>query len=806
MTPERLGPFLLYERLESDVADAYRARRVVAPGHLSAPLLVEVFRAAPRKTAEALVETAVWGARVAHPGVARILEVGTHRDRLYAVSELVRGRDLGAVLRAAASTRVAVSVPAALAIGAQLARLGREIHEERGGEDLLGAFRPRDIVLGFNGRVRVRARGTFDGPVSRETRDPFVAPELARGAQPGPRADAWTVARVLRAVLATDPEGRKTPKVSTLYKDSLGPILTGALARDPDARLSLMALERRLLDVLLDTADNPTRVVVELLEEQAGGALPREEESLTVDDLGSLASEPTAGPARELLFPRTSSAARARERVDTEVGPSPLAAAGDGDSSLFGRVLAEAEREIAEVSDDGEPFAFAASPHAEPSARAERSLQESLVADLDDGGHHHADLVDAELDVGDLDDPEPDDAELDVDLDAIARLSLDGESLGASASSPGAASADEVLSMAGTAVVDRPPALPASAHEDGDVFQAPSAATRVSRVSSRERSSVSRDQRSSPGSYPRGDPPETAPELAVFGARDKAAANRSGASDAEAELSRLDNVFTRTVRPAELLPELRGDASTGALRSGSKSGSGERPNDPSPARSSSQPSSTPSVPPLDPDKTAYLDNPAGAFESPAASGAEGGQAGHVPVVYDDDDEQLTERLPEDLIKEAIRLASQGRPPTGASSTSAAETNARDSNWGQPLVSVPGPERPDTTVLLPVHDVRQILSARGGLDAEMPEGQDPPTLDQLLPEDPELGLLVVEVPDGAVVFMNGDQRGKGRTVIEQLDRFASFVVRVHHRGHLPWTGTVTLQGMRAARIEPELRRR
>ena len=46
----------------------------------------------------ALLKTAEWGARVTHPGVARVLEVGRHEGSLYAVSELVEGKDLAAAL------------------------------------------------------------------------------------------------------------------------------------------------------------------------------------------------------------------------------------------------------------------------------------------------------------------------------------------------------------------------------------------------------------------------------------------------------------------------------------------------------------------------------------------------------------------------------------------------------------------------------------------------------------------------------------------------------------------------------------
>ncbi len=762
MPPARLGPFLLCARLDGHDVEAYRARRVIATGHLSAPLLLEVFQDAPAETADALVAAAAWGARVTHPGVARVLEVGRQEGALYAVSELVEGKDLDAVLTWSREHGAGPSVLASLAIGAQLARIGRQVHEDSGGVERLGSFWPRDVRLGFDGRVRIRARGRFERPVERPAsaaeRDPFLAPEIARGAAPGPSADAWTVARVLRAALATDPEGRKTPKVSTLYKDSLGPILSGALAREPHARMSLPALERRLLDVLLDTADSPTRLVVELLEEQAGGALPSDDEPLRYEDLERVAVDP--GPAGEVLFPATGGHEPAGRpaHVATQVGPPPDVALGGGqDSSLFGRVLQEAEAAIAQVSDDGDALTAsgARGPRVSLAHEDELSLDEvPTAASLD---------VPLALDV-DLDR----DAGSDMDLDAIARSSLEGADLPGEEPPAQASGAVSSLAVAGTAIVERPAPLPPSQHEDGDVFR-------------------SAAPRSSEGTRPGQRRPAPSSPRRIRG--DEADDPNDGG-----------DVFTATVRPADLFPELASSSSTRLIRSRSRSLSAE-PADP-PAGGGT----------LDPDKTAFLDDPAAAFRSglerlAARDGAEhAARARAAPVsIAVDDDDQPTERLSEDLIREALKLSPRDlarrqtpEPPRGADEGSA--------SWGQPLAGEGLPSSPQETALLPVHDVREILEARGAAAGEPADEEHPPTLDEVLPEDLELGLLVIDVPEGAVVFVNGDQRGRGRTVLDSVDLFEQFVVRVHHRGHLPWTGTVTLKGMRAARIEPELRRR
>jgi hypothetical protein len=68
---------------------------------------------------------------------------------------------------------------------------------------------------------------------------------------------------------------------------------------------------------------------------------------------------------------------------------------------------------------------------------------------------------------------------------------------------------------------------------------------------------------------------------------------------------------------------------------------------------------------------------------------------------------------------------------------------------------------------------------------------------------ELGTVVVEVPDHAEVYVNGQPKGLGRVVLENIDRFAPFWVRVHLEDHDPWSAEVSLKGQRAAKIQPDL---
>jgi hypothetical protein len=74
------------------------------------------------------------------------------------------------------------------------------------------------------------------------------------------------------------------------------------------------------------------------------------------------------------------------------------------------------------------------------------------------------------------------------------------------------------------------------------------------------------------------------------------------------------------------------------------------------------------------------------------------------------------------------------------------------------------------------------------------------------EEPADGVLVVEAPPDASVTVNGVERGRGVVRVLELDRFARHAVRIHCPGHVPWSGSVSLEGRPAAKIKPSLRPR
>lgn len=68
---------------------------------------------------------------------------------------------------------------------------------------------------------------------------------------------------------------------------------------------------------------------------------------------------------------------------------------------------------------------------------------------------------------------------------------------------------------------------------------------------------------------------------------------------------------------------------------------------------------------------------------------------------------------------------------------------------------------------------------------------------------QLGTVVVEAPNGAEVYVNGLLRGHGRVMVENLDRYTPFWIRIHLADHDPWSAEVSLRGQRAAKVQPEM---
>lgn len=187
-------------------------------------------------------------ARVDHPAAVSIHDVVVEDGLPWIVMELVRGESLHEVLRRgpvapAETARIGLAVLGALSAAHSVGIVHRDV-------------KPANVLLGPHGRVvltdfgiahvqgeeSLTVSGEFVGSIE------FVAPERMSGRGAGPASDLWSLGVLLYAAVEGAPPFRRTTLESTLAailsfdppeperSGPLGPLITGLLVKDPDAR------------------------------------------------------------------------------------------------------------------------------------------------------------------------------------------------------------------------------------------------------------------------------------------------------------------------------------------------------------------------------------------------------------------------------------------------------------------------------------------------------------------------------------------------------------------------------------------
>ena len=178
-------------------------------------------------------------AKLSHPNVIPIYDVGLFDEDVYLVMEWVRGRTLRAWATAPHSVREIVATYAAAGEGLAAAHAVNLVHRD---------FKPDNAIIGDDRRVRVLDFGLAHSPAqtaprSRAGTPRYMAPEQSDGRALTPAADQYAFGVALREALATREADGTTADVPRW----LAAICTRATADTPADRFPSMI---ELLDAL----------------------------------------------------------------------------------------------------------------------------------------------------------------------------------------------------------------------------------------------------------------------------------------------------------------------------------------------------------------------------------------------------------------------------------------------------------------------------------------------------------------------------------------------------------------------------
>ncbi|MFJ9448249.1 WD40 repeat domain-containing serine/threonine protein kinase [Kitasatospora sp. NPDC101235] len=197
------------------------------------------------------------GARLQHPGITVVHDVGRHDTRLFIVMELLEGTDLAGLLARSpgglpVSAAVRLTLQAAEALGAAHAQ--QVVHRD---------LKPGNLILLADGRLKIcdfgiaRTAGATEGltVTGRPFGTPaYMAPEQWRGEHVDARCDLYALGCVLYALLTGHPPFPATEQAWTLMRrhlDEVPPplrsvrddvpagidlLVASLLAKDPAAR------------------------------------------------------------------------------------------------------------------------------------------------------------------------------------------------------------------------------------------------------------------------------------------------------------------------------------------------------------------------------------------------------------------------------------------------------------------------------------------------------------------------------------------------------------------------------------------
>ncbi|MFD8723258.1 serine/threonine-protein kinase [Streptomyces sp. NPDC059629] len=307
-------------------------------------------------------------ARVRHPGVIVVHDIAEVEGRPLIVMELVDGPSLDDVLRERGTL-----------VPREAARVGAEVMEALAAAHRVGVLhrdvKPGNVLLDRSGRVVLTDFGIAtmddpgDGSATHLTHSgelvgslDYLAPERARGADPGPASDIWALGAALYAAVEGASPFRRTSTFSTLTAiideplpeprraGSLAPVLRRLMDKRPDSRPGAEEACELLRAVAREpVADVPTTT----LRKRAGAAPDPGVPGVVVPGSGP-AQGFAEGPGREAFAEE--SAEQLAEQFAEEPLNGPVEGHVEGPAEVSGEGPAEGPlRRPAEALAEGAP-------------------------------------------------------------------------------------------------------------------------------------------------------------------------------------------------------------------------------------------------------------------------------------------------------------------------------------------------------------------------------------------------------------------------------------------------------------------
>ncbi len=276
----RIGGYEIVAPLRAGgMASFYLARRV-GPAGFTRPIGIKVVHAhlaADRSFVDMFLDEARLSARIVHPNVVHVEELGESDGMFFLAMELVHGAPLSALLRRLSETHRVLTVPVACAIAMRVADGLHAAHEVKDDAGVLlevvhRDVSPQNILVGADGRVKLidfgiaKARGrlqeTEGGSLKGKLR--YMSPEQAWGKPLDRRSDVYALGIVLWESLTgrrlfggeTDMDALERVRAPQIpdpseLEDSVSPsidaVLRTALAREPADRFDTAQAFRKAL-------------------------------------------------------------------------------------------------------------------------------------------------------------------------------------------------------------------------------------------------------------------------------------------------------------------------------------------------------------------------------------------------------------------------------------------------------------------------------------------------------------------------------------------------------------------------------